>query len=158
MSYNSCSTTTGSGKEFELQDSFHLAPIWMVTIDMDWLYHPLLHSSNSWIALRCCTPKCRILCVLYTVFVVVVHPPLPSGVLLQQWHKKNVDVGKSDCRGPLFEVMAKFMLGTSQGLTEKGFATHHRPGGRRWAIRSQQGHTEGSLLALKQRAGMEALL
>ena len=22
----------------------------------------------------------------------------------------------------------------SQGLTEKGFATHHRPGGKRWAI------------------------
>ena len=58
----------------------------------------------------------------------------------------------------------------SQGLTEKGFATHHRPGGRRWAIRSQQGHTEGSLcrltghnspasssalLALKQRVGIE---
>ena len=60
----------------------------------------------------------------------------------------------------------------SQGLTEKGFATHHRPGGRRWAIRSQQGHTEGSLygsshrssanssalLALKQKAGITTSL
>ena len=55
----------------------------------------------------------------------------------------------------------------SQGLTKKGFATHHRPGGRKWAICSQQGHTEGSLynssdsflanssafLALKQKNG-----
>ena len=37
--------------------------------------------------------KCRILCIVYNVLL---HAPLPSGVLLQQWHKRNVDVDKSD--------------------------------------------------------------
>ena len=48
----------------------------------------------------------------------------------------------------------------SQGLTEKSFATHHRPGGRRWAIHSQQSHTEGSLYGSSHRslANLSALL
>ena len=136
---------------------------------MDWLYHPPLHFSNNWIAFRCYIPKCR--CVLYIVFVVFVHPLLPSGVLLQQWHKINVDVGKSDCREPLFEVMAKFMLGTSQ-VWWKRFAIH-QSGQKRWAILSQHGYTEGflysssdhsspahssALLALKQKAGITTSL
>ena len=48
----------------------------------------------------------------------------------------------------------------SQGLTEKRFATHHKPSGKRWAIHSQQGYTEVSLYGSSHRflANLSALL
>ena len=114
----------------------------------------------------------RILYIAFVaLFIVFVHPLLLRNILLQQWHKKNVDVGKSDCWEPLFEVMAKFMLETLQ-VRWKRFAIH-QSGQKRWAIHSQHGHTEGSLysssdhnfpahssalLALKQRVGIITLL
>ena len=47
-----------------------------------------------------------------------------------------------------------------QSWTENGFAIYHRPGGRRYAIRSQQGHIEGSLYGFSHRfsANTSALL
>ena len=85
---------------------------------------------------------------------------------------RDVAVGKSDLLGEVMQSICHVdgqIPARSQSLTEKRFATYHRPGGRRWVIRSQQGYIKGSLYsfshsfsanssalwALKQKTGIE---
>ena len=85
---------------------------------------------------------------------------------------RDIDVGKSDFQRASNAINFSYWWPNPFALTRsdgKEFATYHRLDGRRWAIRSQQGYTKGSLygsshsflanssalLALKQKAGME---